>query len=440
MSSRLIDSLATTDALAAVFSDRSFLQAMLDVECALAKAEAQAGVIPQQAAESIRAAAVVDAFDAESIAGDARESGTIVIPFVKLLTARVGGIDPNSADFVHWGATSQDIADTAMILTIAKARPILAADQQRLDRALRQLSDRHAATVMLARTLLQPAPPTTFGLKAAGWVASLGRAWRDVEAAYDAALVVQFGGAAGTLASLAEHGAAVTRALCSELGLAEPAAPWHAHRDRLAALVAAAGIYVGTLGKMARDIALLMQDEIGEAAERGGSSSSMPHKRNPAGCAIALAAAARMPGLVSAFLTGMIQEHERAVGGWHSEGPTVAAILQAAGASAAAMADAVEGLTVDAARMRTNIERTNGVIFAERLQLLLIPRLGKQAAQKLVAEAIEQASRSGRPLREVVRQIPEVARAISPEILQTIDAPEQYLGSAEAFRVRLLGN
>jgi 3-carboxy-cis,cis-muconate cycloisomerase len=181
-----------------------------------------------------------------------------------------------------------------------------------------------------------------------------------------------------------------------------------------------------------------MQDEVGEAAERGGGSSSMPHKRNPSGCATALAAAVRVPGLVSTFLTGMIQEHERAVGGWHSEWPTVAAVIQAIGASAAAVAGVVEGLTVDPARMRTNIERTHGVIFAERLQLLLIPQVGKEAAQKLVAEAIEQAIRSGRPLRDAVRQIPDISRAISPDVLQTIDAPEQYLGSAEMFRVRLL--
>ena len=248
---------------------------------------------------------------------------------------------PASARFVHFGATSQDVADSAMVLTLRRARAILAADHARLERTLRQLSDRHARTVMLGRTLLQPAPPITFGLKVAGWVAALARGWRRVERRVDEAAVLQFGGASGTLAALGDRGLAVSRALAGELGLARPEAPVaHAPRSPGRARRRRCGIYTATLGKIARDISLLMQDEVGEVAEPGGGSSTMPHKRNPAACAVVLAAATRLPGLVAAFLTGMVQEHERAVGGWHAEWPTIAAAVQTTGSALAAMADA----------------------------------------------------------------------------------------------------
>ena len=376
MSSRLIDSLATTAALAEVFSDRSLLQAMLDFEAALARAEAKSGVIPGGAADAISAAAMAEGFDAAAIAREARESGTVSIPLVRALTARVHGAAPGNARFVHFGATSQDVADSAIVLTIVRARAILAADHARLERTLRQLSDRHAGTVMLGRTLLQPAPPITFGLKVAGWVAALARGWRRVDAAVDEAAVLQFGGASGTLAALGDRGPAVSRALAAELGLRDPEAPWHTHRDRLAALVSACGVYAASLGKIARDIALLMQDEVGEVAEKGGGSSTMPHKQNPAGCAVVLAAATRMPALVAAFLTGMVQEHERAVGGWHAEWPTIAAAVQATGSAVRAMADAADELSVHPDRMRANLDRTNGAIFAERVMMLVTPGMG----------------------------------------------------------------
>jgi len=438
MSLGLIESLATTDALAAVFSDAALLQAMLDFEAALARAEARLGVIPQRAADAIASAAIAEGFDATAIAREARESGTVSIPLVTALTARVRAADAGSARFVHWGATSQDLSDTAIVLSIKRARPLLAGDHDRLERTLRQLSDRHAGTVMLGRTLLQPAPPITFGLKVAGWVAALGRGWTRVGATFDDALALQFGGASGTLAALGDRSLAVARALADELRLSSPEAPWHTHRDRLAALVASCGIYTGTLGKVARDITLLMQHEVGEAAEPGGGSSTMPHKRNPVGCAVTLAAATRMPGLVAAFLTGMVQEHERAVGGWHAEWPTIAATLQATGAAVAAMADATGELAVHPDRMRSNIEQTNGVIFAERAMMLMAASTGKEVAQRLVSEALERSRQTGQRFREVLMAMPEVVRAISPEQLRTIDTPEHYLGAAEALRIQLL--
>ncbi len=214
-------------------------------------------------------------------------------------------------------------------------------------------------------------------------------------------------------------------------GLRAPEAPWHAHRDRLAALVAACGIYTGTLGKIARDVSLLMQDETSEVAEPGGGSSTMPNKRNPAGCAVALAAATRLPGLVAAFLTGMVQEHERAVGGWHAEWPTIAAAIQTTGSALAAMVEVVGGLSVNVDRMRANIESSNGAIFAERVTMLLIPSVGREAATRFVIEALNVSRESGKTFREALLGMPDITRVIPADQLRTIDAPEDYLGVAE---------
>ncbi len=438
MSSRLIDSLATTAALAEVFSDRSILQAMLDFEAALARAEAAAGMIPARAAQAIATAANADSFDAADIAREARDSGTTSIPLVKMLTARVQAADPSSARFVHFGATSQDVADTAMVLTIRRARTVLASDHERLTRMLRDLSDRHARTVMLGRTLLQPAPPITFGLKVAGWAAALARSWMRFERACDDAAILQFGGASGTLAALGDRGLSVAERLADELTLRVPEAPWHTERDRLAGVVTGAGIYTGALGKVARDVSLLMQDEVGEVSERGGGSSTMPHKRNPSGCAITLAAASRVPSLVGAFLNTMVQEHERAVGGWHAEWPTIAAVLQTTGSALAAMVDAIGGLTVDPERMRTNIERTNGSIFAERVMMILTPGIGKETANSLVSDALARSRETGKPFREVLLAMPDVTHVIPRAVLERIDVPDDYLGAADVLRVRLL--
>jgi 3-carboxy-cis,cis-muconate cycloisomerase len=411
---------------------------MLDFEAALARAEVTAGVIPARASQAIAAAARAEQFDAEAIAREARASGTVSIPLVQALTARVQAADAASARFVHFGATSQDVADSAMVLTLRRAHTILAADHRRLDRTLRELSDRHARTVMLGRTLLQPAPPITFGLKVAGWAGALGRTWGRITAAMDDAAVLQFGGAAGTLAALGDRGQDVSSALARELGLGAPDAPWHTHRERLAALVAAVGIHTATLGKIARDVTLLMQDEVGEAAEPGGGSSTMPHKRNPAACARVLAAATRLPGLVAAFLTGMVQEHERGVGGWHAEWPTIAAALQATGSALEAMAGLAGALSVDADRMRANIERTNGAIFAERALMLLTPALGKEPANRLVTDALAKSRETGARFREALTSAPDVVRVIPGDELRTLDVPENYLGVAEALRQRLL--
>jgi 3-carboxy-cis,cis-muconate cycloisomerase len=351
---------------------------------------------------------------------------------------RVRAASPEAAAYVHRGATSQDVSDTALILCLVRASQILAADHQRLSAALRRLSNDHAATVMMGRTLLQPAPPTTFGLKAAGWLGAVARGGAQMAAAFETARILQFGGASGTLAALGPHGLAVAGALARELDLPEPDAPWHVHRDRLASLVAACGIYTGTLGKIARDISLLMQFEVSEAAEPGGSSSTMPHKRNPAGCAVTLAAANRVPGLVAAFLAGMLQEHERGLGTWHAEAATISAVVQATAAALAATRDAIEHLQVDRDRMRANIDATGGMIFAERAMMLLAPAIGREAAERAIRSAIDAARSTHRTFTQALLADGAVYAALAPDDRANLDVPEAYLGAAEEFRRRLL--
>ena len=444
MSARLIESLATTGPLAELFSDQSVLQEMLDFEAALAQAEARLGIVPQAAADAISAVAKVEAFDTAALARDTLRAGTPGIPLVKALTERVRALNPEAACFVHWGATSQDVADTALILLLKRARGILANDLSRLEQALLRLSEQHEKTMMLGRTLMQSAPPVTFGLKAAGWLGAIRRSKRRLEDAFPGALVLQFGGGSGTLASIGEQGLAVAGVLASELELGVPDAPWHTQRDRLAALLCACGVLTGGLGKMARDISLLMQGEVGEVAEPGGEgrggSSTMPHKRNPIGSAVTLAASHRLPGEIAAFLSAMVQEHERGVGGWQAEWPIVAAIIQGTGVALASMAEVAEGLSVDANRMRSNIEATHGVIFAEHAMMLLGPKLGRDVAHKVLEEATRTSIAQGRHLVEVLAEMREVTRHLDKATLDQLEAAEKYLGVAREFRKRLLSS
>ena len=442
MAARLIESLATTEPLAEVFSDVSILQAMLDFEVALARAEARVGIVPKSAADRVAAAAHAGKFDMGALSQGMFRAGTPGIPLVKALTEKVRAADPEAAGWVHWGATSQDVADTALVLLLKRAKVVVSHDLKRLEKALIALSEKHNATVMLGRTLMQAAPPVTFGLKVAGWMGALSRSSKRLESAFDEALVLQFGGASGTLASLGDKGTVVAHALAEELGLRCPDAPWHTHRDRLANLVCCCGVLTGSLGKMARDISLLMQSDVSEAAEPGGEgrggSSTMPHKRNPTACALTLAAAERIPGLVANFLSAMLQEHERAVGGWQSEWPAIASVVESTGVAASSMAEVAEGLSVDAARMRQNIANTRGLIFAERAMMLLAAELGRDVAYKLLEDATQKSIAQNKDLVAVLADLPDVSSRLNRSVLDQLAVPEQYLGSAEAFRVALL--
>jgi 3-carboxy-cis,cis-muconate cycloisomerase len=437
MPAPLIDSLATTDSLAEVFSDPSVLQAMLDFEVVLARAEAQLRIIPQSAARAIARAARAEAYDCPALARQTLRAGTPGIPLVKALRKKVQQEDAFAANYVHWGATSQDVADTALILLLKKSVAILDADLARIEKALRALSVKHKSTLMLGRTLLQPAPPVTLGLKAAGWLASVRRGRARLDRAIAEALVLQFGGASGTLGALERRGIQLSELMAGQLGLRVPDAPWHAHRDRLAEVVCACAILTGSLGKMARDISLLMQHEVGEVAEPGGAgrggSSTMPHKRNPIASVLTLAAANRVPGLTAAFLSQMVQEHERAAGGWQAEWPTVASVIQSTGVALASMAEVAEGLSVDPKRMRENIRSTQGTLFSERIALLLAVQVGRERADEMLKSWSDPKRLKKRKLSEVLAKVPEVRGYKS----EKYDKPDGYLGSAEEFIRRL---
>ena len=438
---RLVESLSTSPAMGAVFSDESILGAMLAFEVGLARAEASVGIIPMSAVAAIESAARVELYDAGKIAADSLQSGTVTIPFVKALGERVRKVDAAAAGFVHWGATSQDVADTAMILLLNQAQDILRGDMVRLTGALHRLSEENAGVVMVSRTVLQAALPTTFGLKVAGWLGAVQRNRARLDSAFEEALILQFGGAAGTLASLGDKGIAVGQALARELSLPYPDAPWHAHRDRLANLMCDFGVMVGSLGKMARDISLLMQNEVAEVAEpvakgRGGSSA-MPHKQNPVGCTVTMAGAYRVPGLVSSFLSSMMQEHERAAGGWQSEWATISAIVQETGLAVRSMAEVAEGLTVDAEAMRANLNDTRGVIFAERATVLLAEKVGRDRASELVNKAVEASLSNQRNFVELLAAMPEVTAVLDAQAVRDLESPVGYLGVAEQFRRHL---
>lgn len=440
---RLIDSLATTEALAEIFSDDSVVKAMLDFEIALARVEGRLGIIPQSAAKVIAKTEAGD-FDSAALAKATLRAGTPGIPFSKALTEAVRGRDAKAAGFVHWGATSQDVADTALMLLLKNAKPVLESDLLRAEAALQKLAEEHSATVMLGRTLLQPAPPVTFGLKAAGWLAAIRRGRKRFAAAMDEALLLQFGGASGTLAALGDKGAEVARRVAEELGLRCPDAPWQAQRDQLAAMVCACGILTGSLAKMAKDVSLMMQGEIREVAEAGsdgrGGSSTMPQKQNPIGCAVVLAAATRVPGLVAGFLSGMAQEHERAVGGWQAEWATVSNIVQATGVAAESAAEIAEGLTVDAARMRNNLDDTLGTVLAEKVMIFLGRKIGRDRAHQLLEEATRTAMAEKQPLARILAAMPEVTKHMDASALSKLAAPEDYLGSAGIFLRQQLGS
>jgi 3-carboxy-cis,cis-muconate cycloisomerase len=423
--------------VARCFGARATLQAMLDFETALARAEAAAGVIPAAAVAPIEAAADAEGFDVAEIAREAASAGNVAIPLVKALTARVAARDPQAARYVHWGATSQDVLDTGLVLQLRVALTHVAGVLAGLDDALAALSVRHIDTVMVARTWLQQATPTTFGRKAAGWLAAIRRTRGGLERALHEASVVQFGGASGTLAALGERGLDVGERLARELDLALPALPWHAERDRLCALAAACANVAGILGKIARDVSLLAQSEVAEAAEpaapgRGGSST-MPQKRNPVACAVALAAAVRAPGLAATMFAAMAQEHERGLGGWHAEWETLPDLVRIVSGSAHAMAGALAGLAVDPARMRANLEATQGFAMAEAFKTALAGAVGLARAHDIVEAASRSAAARGCSLREALETEPDVRAHLTAEALDRAGDPHRYLGAAAEF-------
>jgi 3-carboxy-cis,cis-muconate cycloisomerase len=438
----LLDSLFGSAAMGEVFSDVARIQRMLDFEAALARAEAQCGVIPASAARAITTKCKADLIDVAALSSATALSVNPAIPLIKQLTALVAKDDAEASRFVHWGATSQDANDTGLMLQIRQALDILQADLDSLSQGLAALAQKHRSTPMAGRTLMQQALPTTFGVKVAGWLDAVTRHRERLTESRKRLLVVQFGGAVGTLAALGRKGLEVSAALASELKLGLPSAPWHSHRDRIAEVAATLGLLVGSLGKIARDISLHMQTEIAEvfepAGEGRGGSSTMPHKRNPVTAAVVLAAATRVPGLVSTMLSAMVQEDERGLGSWHAEWETLPEIFRLSAGALHQMAGIVPHLQIDSERMRRNLDATHGLIIAEAVTMALGKHIGKSAAHKLVEAASQQATKSGKHLREVLQLDKSVTERLSGADLDRLFAPENYLGVAEELVDRVV--
>jgi 3-carboxy-cis,cis-muconate cycloisomerase len=366
------------------FGERHFLAAMLRFEASLTRAQARVGLIPESAAQPIIDACKIELFDVSQIVRDSGRAGTLAIPLMKSLKEKVGLLHPEAVRFVHFGSTSQDVIDTALALVMRDALALVQSDVQISIDALMLLAERHAADPMLARTLLQPASVTSFGLKCAGWVAPLIRSQQRLQVAAANALCVQLGGAVGTLAQMKAHGPDVIALMAADLQLKAPLATWHTQRDEWVALGCELGLLVGSLGKIARDISLMGQFEVNEVSEptepgRGGSSA-MPHKRNPVACMVALVAAQRAPQRVAALLAAMPQEHERALSHWQTELAEWPGLLLSAHGSARAMAQALPGLQVDTGRMLANLEALRAVLPAEAADEWFSPALALHAA------------------------------------------------------------
>lgn len=438
----LYDQLFCYPAMEQIFSDDSCVRSMLRFEAALAVAEGRTGVIPAGAAEKIAERCVAEKFDLSSLARDAERAGNIAIPLVKLLTEAVARQDQDAARFVHWGATSQDVIDTGFLLQLRDGLVLVEKDLAFLTETLVALANVHRTTLVVARTWMLQALPTTFGFIAAGWLDAILRHRRRLTEIRPRVLSLQFGGAVGTLAALRGDGPEVARALAGELQLALPAVPWHGHRDRLAETATFFGLLTGTLGKIARDISLHTQTEVAELFEPGGQgrggSSTMPHKRNPVRCAVVLAAATSVPGLVSTVVAAMPQEHQRGLGGWHSEWETLPQIVRLSGGALHHLAEMLPHLEVDTKRMRQNLDATHGLIFAEAVSTAVAERVGKMQAHRLVEAACERSLAEGRSLQEVLRDDREFSGYLTPADFDSLFDAQSYLGSAEEFVDRVI--
>ena len=436
---QLFDPLMVDDRVADIMSDAGYVRRMLDFEAALARAEASAMIIPVGAARAISEA--VGTLHADELAelvnavalGTAK-TGTPVIPLVKLLTARV---DAEGQPFVHWGATTQDVMDTALVLQLRDVMAVFSDGMTSLGWALANLAKAHRDTPMVARTVMQHALPTTFGLKAAGWLTAVLRHHDRLGEMAPRVLALQFGGGAGTLASLGEHGEFVSRHLAKELGLVLPATPWHSARDRIGEMAAFCGLLCGTLGKIGRDVTLMMQTDVQEAFEpsaagRGGSST-MPHKRNPVLAAVMAGAGIAAPGLVATILAAQMHENERAAGSAHAEWRTLPELLRITSGALKAAITLAEGLDVKPDRMRANLDATRGLIMAEAVMMALGGKIGRLAAHHVVQHACQRAVAEQRHLRDVLGEDDQVAPHFAQPDLAALFEPEAYLGSAGRF-------
>ncbi|WP_342652630.1 3-carboxy-cis,cis-muconate cycloisomerase [Pseudomonas sp. F3-2] len=441
---QLFDRYFTQARMRDIFSDQGRVQGMLDFEAALARAQAGLGVIPSDAVADIVAACDARLYDFDALAEAIGNAGNSAIPLVKALGQQIAGRNPSAERYVHLGATSQDVMDSGLVLQLRAAVALLEKDLSLLADALAQQAQRHAAVPMSGRTWLQQATPVTLGAKVAGWLGAITRHRQRLNEIKPRLLCVQFGGASGSLAALGEMAFPVAEALARELKLGLPDQPWHTQRDRLVEFASVLGLIAGSLGKLGRDISLLMQTEAGEvfepAAAGKGGSSTMPHKRNPVGAAVMIAAATRAPGLIATMFSAMPQEHERSLGLWHAEWETLPQLCcLVSGALQQALA-VIPDLEVDAVRMLHNLDLSKGLVLAEAVSIALAQRIGRDAAHHLIEQCCRRAVDQNVHLRDVLGAEPQVTAQLSSQALDNLLNPAQYLGQSRRWVKRAVAD
>ena len=436
--SPILGTLYGSDAMRAVFDETTYFQRMLDVEAALARVQGRMGVIPADAAEAIAAAAKVENLRTEDLAASARNVGYPVVGLVAGLSKAAG----EAGGWTHWGATTQDIMDTATVLQVRDGLDLIETELSEILAALAGQADKHRDTVMAGRTHLQQALPVTFGLKCAVWAMPFLAHLDRLKQLRARVQMVEFAGAAGTLASLGDQGIAIMEALATELGLGAPLAPWHVCRDALAETVSVLGLISGTLAKIATDIVLLAQTEVGEVAEPyvagRGASSTMPQKRNPIASEYILAAVRMVQGLVPVMQGSMAQDHERATGPWQAEAlvlPQAFVLTHGALLHTKAIA---QGMVVDAARMRANLDITRGLIVSESVMMGLAPVIGRGEAHHVVKQACDVALTQKIPLADALERDPAVSSRLDRAAIEKLIDPANYLGSTQGFIDRVI--
>nr|WP_267895737.1 3-carboxy-cis,cis-muconate cycloisomerase [Pseudomonas mendocina] len=442
VSNQLFDAYFTAPAMRAIFCDAGRVQGMLDFEAALARAEARVGLIPTEAVAPIEAACKAELYDYPALAQAIATAGNSAIPLVKALGKRIAASNPEAERYVHLGATSQDAMDSGLVLQLRAAIGLLQSDLAKLAEALATQAERYIDTPLAGRTWLQQATPVTLGMKLAGVLGAVTRHRQRLHELKPRLLSLQFGGASGSLAALGDVGWAVSGALAQELELALPEQPWHTQRDRLVEFASLLGMIAGSLGKLGRDLSLLMQTEAGEVFEPSapgkGGSSTMPHKRNPVSAAVLIGAATRAPGLVTTMFAAMPQEHERSLGLWHAEWDTLPELCCLVSGALQQALLVVPGLEVDAARMRANLELTQGLVLAEAVSIALAQKIGRDAAHHLIEQCCKQAVREGAHLRSVLGANTEVSAQLSATELDRLLDAAHYLGQARRWVERAI--
>ncbi|MHC8292355.1 3-carboxy-cis,cis-muconate cycloisomerase [Pseudomonas sp. LB3P58] len=434
---QLFDAYFTARDMREVFCDQGRVQAMLDFEAALARAEARVGLIPQTAVAPIEAACQAGHYDFAALGEAIATAGNSAIPLVKALGKQIAANNAEAERYVHLGATSQDVMDTGLVLQLRGALELIESDLAQLGETLSSQAQRYVATPLAGRTWLQHATPVTLGMKIAGWLGAVTRSRQRLRELKPRLLVLQFGGASGTLAALGEQAMPIAQALAEELKLTLPDQPWHTQRDRLVEFGSVLGLIAGSLGKLGRDISLLMQTEAAEVFEPSapgkGGSSTMPHKRNPVGAAVLIGAATRVPGLLSTLFSAMPQEHERSLGLWHAEWETLPEICCLVSGSLKQARLVADGLEVDAERMARNLDLTQGLVLAEAVSIVLAQRVGRDTAHHLLEQCCKRAVAEQRHLRTVLGDEPQVTAELSDAELDHLLDPAHYLGQAHTW-------